>query len=586
MNFNNKKLELLEKFKKKPFFLSFFIVFILFLLSLSIFKSIWGMNDDVFMAMYASGKGFSNKPTEYIFFSNIIIGKSLQKLYQTIPNCPWYGFYTFFILFISHVALLYSLLNYRCSWNRLVYFLMYFSFFGLLLIITPEFTTNAFMLGMSGIFLFISGIYREKTSASSNIILVLSILFLTLSSLIRIDSFYLVVILSLPLILIEIIKGNFKKQAIKKSVIVFVSLLLIVPVCYLSNKMSYIKNDNWMRIIEKNKLVIEMVDNNKVTEYSPKTEYIFRDVGWTRNDFLLMGNWFFADDKIFSKEKMGKIFLGFKDIPMKRNIIHFKNMLRSKLFYGTVLFIIFLIIQMNEKKKSDLGIIVTIIASICMIIYLGYYKRLPARIYVPIFSFVSFLVLFFTNSDTGLKLIKEGIIKFKVLFIITFIIFFLFLGYMWNTSLQEKNAMIKERITGLHPKKNQIFLVWGNSLPLELLSVFDNLEDFSDFRMLTTGYHFNNPVSTEILKEFNVKTFGELIEKDNLYHIGNLKYMALYAQYLKEHYNLDVAFRIYMVNPMFMVYKHVKISSEITERLISVPVNVAGLKYTLFVIQE
>ena len=157
MNFNNKKLELLEKFKKKPFFLSFFIVFILFLLSLSIFKSIWGMNDDVFMAMYASGKGFSNKPTEYIFFSNIIIGKSLQKLYQTIPNCPWYGFYTFFILFISHVALLYSLLNYRCSWNRLVYFLMYFSFFGLLLIITPEFTTNAFMLGMSGIFLFISG---------------------------------------------------------------------------------------------------------------------------------------------------------------------------------------------------------------------------------------------------------------------------------------------------------------------------------------------------------------------------------------------------------------------------------------------
>jgi|GEM_PF-5086233 len=108
--------------------------------------------------------------------------------------------------------------------------------------------------------------------------------------------------------------------------------------------------------------------------------------------------------------------------------------------------------------------------------------------------------------------------------------------------------------------------------------------------MLGTGHYFSNPVSAEILKEFNIKAFDELLEKDNLLHIGNAISMALQAQYLKEHYNLDVVFKINMANPMFVVYKQIKITPGMTDKLmsvpVSVPVGVKKLKYNIFVIRE
>ncbi len=103
--------------------------------------------------------------------------------------------------------------------------------------------------------------------------------------------------------------------------------------------------------------------------------------------------------------------------------------------------------------------------------------------------------------------------------------------------------------------------------------------------MLSTGYQFNSPITAEVLKEFNVKTFGELIEKDNLFHIGNLTHMALFAQYLKEHYNMDVAFKLYMDNIFFKVYKHIKIDTEKNNTLTHVPVNIEGVKYNIFITQ-
>ena len=146
--------------------------------------------------------------------------------------------------------------------------------------------------------------------------------------------------------------------------------------------------------------------------------------------------------------------------------------------------------------------------------------------------------------------------------------------------------MLKNYIAKLHPTKDRIFLVWADSLPLELISVFDNLDDFSDMRMLSTSHHFNSPVSEEILREFNVRTFGDLVEKDNLYHICNQMYMALYSRYLKEHYGIDVAFKICTENPLFAVYRNVTITPEMEDKLVTVPVQVKdGIIYSVMIVQ-
>jgi hypothetical protein len=571
---------MIEKLTKNNLFLSFSIVFLLFLLSLLIFKSTWAINDDVLMAMHVSGKGFSNEPAKYLVYTNIIIGSILKKFYQAIPSYPWYGLYTFFILITSFFVLLYSLISYKYSITRVIYFLFYFILFGLFFIRGPEFTTNAFLIGLSGAFLLLSNLLNEEKNLSYKIIAICVIL-LSLSSLIRIDSFFLVVILSLPLIVIGVAKRNFNKKILRKIFLLSVLLFLIVSASQIYDKAFYSKDDKWMYILEKAKLRGEMIDNNRMTNYSSKTKHIFDKVGWSVNDFILMGNWFSADDKVFSIDKMEKVLLGIKKMPVERTTVYLEYMSRDVYFYGSILLIIFFIVQIENKKKNLLELVIPILISLLIIIYLNYYVRLPNRVYMCIFSFLSFLALFFADKEIGWDLKKDLANKFKTVFIISFMLYFLFLHYKVSTFQKEGNFLIKYYINQLHPTKDRVFLVWAKSLPLELISVFDNLDDFSNFRMLTTNHRFNDPIGKEILKEFNVNNFSELIEKDNLFHIGNFMHMALFSQYLKEHYNIDVTFKLYMDNLFFKVYKHIKINPKINSELTHIPVNIKGIKYNV-----
>lgn len=580
-----KSKNLFEKYEKNKFFLAFSIIFILFSFSLLIFKSTWGINDDVLMAMDVYGKGFSSEPTEYIFFSNIIIGSILKKIYQTVPTYPWYGFYTFFILFISFVALLYSLLNHKYSKTRIGYFFLYFILFGLWLIRMPQFTTNAFLVGMSGIFLLLSGINKGKTTVLSNIILVASILFLTLSSLIRMDSFYLVIVLSLPLILTEIIKNDSKKQIIKKIFVFFIFLCIIIGMCNAYNNASYFKDDSWVYLSKKQKLRVDIIDNNKVTEYSSRTKHIFDKVGWSLNDFILLKDWFAADDHVFSMAKMEKILTDFKYVPAQKPTIFFESMYQDKYFYGAIVLMIFFVLQVKKEKKNIIQITLSVLLSISIIIYLGYYVRLPQRIYMSVLAFLSFLMLFFTDKNIELPSIKKSE-KFKFLFLVLFIMVFLFVHSMFNTVRERQNIMFKSYIAQLHAFKGHILLVWSESLPLELIAIFDRLDDFSGIRMFNIASDLKEPKGMKIAEEFNVKTFEELIGKENLFHIGNMTYMALYARYLKEHYNMDVAFKIHLMNQLFMVYKQIEINPDIIEKVTPVIVNIGNFKYTIFIVKE
>ncbi|MBI4653695.1 MAG: hypothetical protein HY752_01645 [Nitrospirae bacterium] len=574
---------MLENLKKNNLLIAFSLIFILFFLSILIFESTWGINDDVIMAMSIYGKGFSNNPSEYIVYSNIIIGSALKKIYQTLPSHPWYGIYTFFILFTSFVVLLYSLLSYKYSITRIVYFLVYFVLFGLFFIRGPEFTTNASMIGISGAFLLLASLYDEKKNLSYKTIIV-CILLLSLSSLIRMDSFFLVMILSLPLIILGIAKKEFNKQIIKKIIILNISLSVVVFACHIYDKAHYSKDNRWAYMFEKANLRGELIDYMKMPEYSSRTRHIFNKVGWGVNDLLLMGKWFSADDKVFDKDKMEIVLLEVKNIPTKGPLINFRYMLKDKYFYGAVLLIIFFILQINREKdkKTAIGVAISILVSLFIIIYLGHFVKLPNRVYMSIFSFLSFLTLFFVDNDIGEKSTKQLKSKFKFIFIFLFIGYFIFLHYKVSSFQKKGNFLLKYYIAQLHPTKEHVFLVWAKSLPFELISVFDNLDDFSEFRMLPINHRFNDPVSSETLKDFNVKTFGELIEKDNLYHIGNLTYMALYSQYLKEHYNLDAAFKVYIENPIFMVYKTSKITPEISNKLMPISVKIMNISYKVF----
>lgn len=590
-SFNQIKEFYLQTIGNKPYdnkriiFLSIFIIFFLFLLSLIYFQPTWGINDDVMMAMQTSGKGFSNTPTEHIFFTNIIIGFILLKLYQYLPFYPWYGFYTFGVLFVSFASLFYAFLTYRYSKTRIIYFLLYFVLFGLWLIRMPQFTTNAFMIGMSGIFLFYTNLFK-KNKLSFKINFILSVFLITVSSLIRLESFFLVIILSFPFLIVTIFKSCSWKQTAGRIILFSILIFTIVVACHLLDKNAYLKDNSLIYVLEKNKLSTEIIDNNRVMEYSQRTKYIFDNVGWSINDFILLRNWFNIDNQIFSLEKKKKVLSEFENISTKRTFVYFELMFKDKYFYGAILLILFFIIQIDKRNKNMLSIFVSIIISLCIIIYLGYFVRLPERVYIPILSFLTFLPLLFIENDFKIELFARSSEKIKLVFVILFISLSMFIHYKFNAVRKHDSIMFKEYISQLQHSRNSFYLVWIESFPLHLLSVFDNLNNLSGLRMLSTYSDFNDREGRIISKEFNVTNFRELVEGKRISHIGNITDMAIFSRYLKEHYNMDVAFRIRSRNPFYLVFEHVEIIPEMNNKIISVPVNMDGIIYKISILQE
>lgn len=97
---------------------------------------IYENNDDAQLNSIVAG-AISGEPSEYIIFSNIIIGKLLSFLYGLMPALNWYGYYLIFTFWAGYTALQYSFWKIQGSLrSRIVRHLFIFSllFFSLVML--------------------------------------------------------------------------------------------------------------------------------------------------------------------------------------------------------------------------------------------------------------------------------------------------------------------------------------------------------------------------------------------------------------------------------------------------------------------
>lgn len=547
----------------------------------------WGMNDDVRMAQLISGKGMLNGPTEYIIDSNILVGVVLKKLYLYLPSYPWYGIYSYFVLFLSFVLLLFSLLNSGFSVIRLALFLGFFSLYGIFALREQQFTVNAFMSAMSGVFLWFSEMKREEGAADKTVLITAAIM-LIISSIIRVGSFLLIIVLSFVPTIFLVAKSNFRKQLFRRCLMFYMAVLLSVSVLYGYDAVRYAKDDKWIEFAERGRLNLEMVDNNWVNEYSPRTIPIFEMVGWSQNDlFLLQSFCMNIDEETFSKEKMQKVLSFFKKMSDTRPTIYFDNMLKDQLFYSGVFLMCLFIPFIGDNKRSIQLIAISVLLAIFIILYLGYYVRLPQRVYLPIQSFLCFLSLYHSKNElpgvsiNGFNRKWTSLLAGSLLSI--FIVYCLGLHYAKNVTGESGNRMLKQFLTHIRPLNSNLFFIWPKSLDVEYLGVFDNLDNFAGVKIWMPGYTGNNARKNGVPKGDGLKTFSELIAENNFFHIGNYHYMALFTRFMQEHYNTDIAFKMYEDNPLCKIYKHTEITPEMKGRLKPLYVKYENSDYFIFI---
>ncbi|MFC1574178.1 hypothetical protein ACFL30_03255 [Candidatus Latescibacterota bacterium] len=523
---------------------SVLVISVLFICELLFFVPVYQTNDDVGMSWVASGKSIVDTPDEHLLYQNVVLGFLLKKLYAGYPNFPWYGLYHFLVHYLCMIMFLYIILSIHFSLKRLFLFLVFFIGLELGFLNNLQFTITSFMAGQTGIFLFLA--FLGDRSLKSWFLLIFSIILLLISSIIRIDSFYLVLLIASPILFITFVT-QYKKFLVVVKYSIFIFATISLSFLLKNYNTSYYSNDpEWKDFRKINTVKARFIDYNQIY-YNNDTKSIFDEVNWSRNDLYILRTWFYADETIFSTENMEKVASQFPkyrpEITLHYVITTFTNVFNSVVF---LLIMVLLFVIYVPVKKIDYAIIVSTFLLICLImLFLMLTMHLPARVYYPVFSFLVMLCLFKTCKTINFSFYGLAIAKY---FLITLIVIGLSVIIVRNVQEGKKNTDLNSKfrqvLESLNISEDQLYVIWGASLPFENNLPFENTDYLSDFKILSLSTYLPTPFTRKRLEKYSIENLYEaLYKKDNVFLVvNNMRDIYFYTEYVREHFDVDVQF--------------------------------------------
>ena len=425
---------------KHRFLSSLLINGILFSFFLFLFTPRYAINDDPTMMMIASGE-LLGEPNEYLIFINIIIGHFLKFMYTLLPKLNWYVILFFTCHFFSMVIVLYIFLRNKFSFINILLYLLMFVMVAANFLTNFEFTTTAFVVGISGFLLLLSS--GEEALNGKYLILALGIVLLLLSGLIRENVFYALLLLWLPLIL-------YKSFAVK-SFQMLIPLVIAVIIFYLANLYDtnyYYQNPDWKFYSQYNSLRANLTDYPHF-DYNENTMQVYEAVGWSETNVRMFRAWSFADIEIFPIEDL---FYIVENIPATFNdpadiimtFSYFFNLLDRRILFFTVF--IFLIAFITAQKKEPRFLLVAFLMMLVASVYLSHIGRLPPRVFHSLLYSLCIISLYFLTNNINLYFNNP---KISASFInITYIILsiVIILVFLVNGLNSKVNLLVQERI--------------------------------------------------------------------------------------------------------------------------------------------
>src|SRR5262245_21796544 len=144
---------------------------VLFAVTYRLYTPHFQVNDDVGMMLLSSGTTLSLVPTEYLLFTNIVLGTLLRTMYQLKASVPWYPLYLVGCLLIAHVAILYVIVERNRSLIFVLLYVVYFALCSQFFLTSLQFTMVAAITAIAGIalLLFRSSVDDDEPGARSRL---------------------------------------------------------------------------------------------------------------------------------------------------------------------------------------------------------------------------------------------------------------------------------------------------------------------------------------------------------------------------------------------------------------------------------
>lgn len=503
---------------------------LLFTISYIIFTPYYQTNDDVGMMMYLRGIGtLNNQPTEHVLFIHIALSKFLKAL--TLLFGRHIDFYTWFLvisLFISYTALGYLYLKEYKKWYHLLLYIGFFLIFGLQNIISLQFTIVAAIAGFTGWLLLINSFFISGT------------LILLLATLLRWES----VVMVAPVLILYLYKSYSDYSKIAKMIFaISVMFFMIFPINY-SNRLYY---NTFLQYYDYNKFRGKIVDYQFFDKLDEKQRnLILSSIHWSENDYQMLMDFFFMDDKKYSLSNLMYIVdLCEKD----RN--HIYHLTRPGTYYHVnkyffskgiglifLLFSLFLLFISFSRRNIFFTIMITSTIALIIALINYFFKFPPDRIINPLFFCGAFLLLILLKENN----MTRTFIKYVAfLFIIFLSIYQVRVYYMKDKNVKQWRISHQDMIKRLNPNKKELYIVWGDNFKYEYLPLFHSLDYLDNITLFSLGSLQRFDEVKKLLAAYQINNiYTDIIGRDDIKFICNNRQLEMYKKYLQENYGITV----------------------------------------------
>lgn len=174
--------------------------FLFLFIFLNILPTRFEENDDVVMLGIASGY-YTGEPSEFLVFSNVLIGHLLSTLYTYWPEWPWYSLYLYSFHWLALGLFgLFAIKHLKSPLNfLLITGVVFFEIYSLSYL---QFTTTAGMVGLAG------ALWLWNANKNPFWLNLLGIFAVFTCGIIRSKVLYLVTLLSVPILGYQLYQKN------------------------------------------------------------------------------------------------------------------------------------------------------------------------------------------------------------------------------------------------------------------------------------------------------------------------------------------------------------------------------------------
>ncbi|MGN0005779.1 MAG: hypothetical protein ACI37Z_07395 [Candidatus Gastranaerophilaceae bacterium] len=402
-----KFVEFLFKIYNSPFLFTLVLLLLVFIVSFGFCHPFYQNCDDDFMRSIIDGSyGATGEPRAYAMWQHILYTTFLQKLYIKFPHMYWYDIFTYTFMSLSLVVTtlcLYSKDGKHKDIFNLFLFLTSFFIYSVIFIY-PQFSITAGSLTVAGVILgYYTFLNNQPIFRTIFNLLLMSGMFL-LAALIRSETLFVLMPLSVFISFLLLKKENTKKYTV---VAIDIVLVLLLSFMLRQAHLSIINaNPEYKKVYETHMERLNISERTPI--FKDKLIYLnlwskleaavdldkkLSPIGWDKESYRISLTWLdWGDEDIFNIEKMKQVKNILEDNLSIKTHINFSFEIADYSiiykYYFAMLGLLFLIFPSKSAAKRILLMLLVYFAFI--MVANNVFKVFPPRIWI---NFVNLLVL-------------------------------------------------------------------------------------------------------------------------------------------------------------------------------------------------